>query len=88
MPWLLLASTWENMEKLTIKPLVLTTTNKPSYEVGKIIGVKVNDGRPWYQDIQKFLDHEEFPKMARKNDRMVIQKLASQVISLRGDLYK
>lgn len=69
-----LAATWENPEKLVMRPLVLTTANTPSYEVERILEVEVNDGRPWYYDIQQYLEHGEFPKTAGRKDRIAIQK--------------
>ena len=55
-----LAATWENPEKLVMRPFVLTTTSKPVYETERILDVEVDDGKPWYHDIQKYLEHGEF----------------------------
>ena len=46
-----LAATWENPEKLVMRPIVLTTASKPVYEIGRILEVEVDDGKPWYHDI-------------------------------------
>ena len=55
-----LAATWENPKKLVIRPLVLTTASKPVYETERILDVEVDDGKPWYHDIQRYLEHGEF----------------------------
>ena len=83
-----LAATWENPEKLVMRPLVLTTANKPIYEIEKVLEVEIDDGKPWYHDIQRYLEHREFPEGAGRKDRLAIQKLASQYVILKGELYK
>ena len=83
-----LAATWENPEKLVMRPLVLTTASKPVYEIGRILEVEVDDGKPWYYDVQRYLENAELPEEARKKDRIIIQKLASQYVSLKGEIYK
>ena len=70
------------------KPLVLTIVNRPVYEIERILEVEVNDGKPWYHDIQRYLECGELPKEASRKDRVHIQKLASQYVNLKGELYK
>ena len=72
-----LAATWENLEKLVMRPLVLTTASKPIYEIERIFEVEVDDGKPWYHDIQCYLEQGELPEEASRNERIAIQKLAS-----------
>ena len=48
-----LAATWENPKKLVMRPLMLTTASKPGYEIERILDVEVDDGKPWYRDIQR-----------------------------------
>ena len=55
-----LAATWENPEKLVMRPLVLSTARKPVYETKRILDVEVDDGKPWYHGIQRYLEHREF----------------------------
>ena len=83
-----LAATWENPEKLVMRPLVLTSATKPVYEIERISEVRVDDGKPWYHDIQRYLEQGELPEEARRKDRIAIQKLASQYVSVNGELYK
>ena len=39
---------------------MLTTVSKPAYETDKISDVEVDDRKPWYRNIQKYLEHGEF----------------------------
>lgn len=55
-----------------MKHLVLTTASKPSYEPEKVVDIEVNDGKAWYNDVQNFLDHGEFPIGAYKKDKIII----------------
>ena len=83
-----LAATWENLEKLVIRPLILTTTSKPVYKIERISKIEIDDEKPWYHDIQRYLERGELPEEASRNDIITIQELASQYVSLKGELYK
>ena len=83
-----LATTRENPDKLVMRPLVLTTTGKPIYEAERVLEVEIDDGKPWYHDIQRYLEHRELPEGAGRKDKLAIQKLASQFVILSGELYK
>ena len=83
-----LTTSWENPEKQVMRPLVLTTANKPIYEIERILEVEVDDGKPWYYDIQRYLERGEFPEWVSRKDKIAIQNLASQFVSLKGELYK
>ena len=73
---------------LVMRPLVLTTANRPIYETEKVLEVEIDDGKPWYHDIRRYLEHGEFPEGAGRKDRLAIQKLASQYVILKEELYK
>ena len=55
-----LAATWENPKKLVMRSFVLTAVSKPAYEIDKLSDVEVDDRKPWYRNIQKYLEHGEF----------------------------
>ena len=55
-----LAATWENPKKLVMRSFVLTAVSKPAYETYEISDVEVNDRKPWYHNVQKYLEHGEF----------------------------
>ena len=48
----------------------------------------IDDGKPWYYDIQNYLERGELPGAADRKDRLAIHRLSSQFISVRGDVYK
>ena len=50
--------------------------------------IEMDDGKPWYYDIQNYLERGELPGVADRKDRLAIQRLSSQFISVRGDVYK
>ena len=52
------------------------------------MNTELDDGKPWYYDIQNYLERGELPEAADRKDRLAIQKLSSQFISVRGDVYK
>ena len=49
---------------------------------------RASDGKSWYYDIQNYLERGELPEAADQKDRLAIQKLSSQFISVKGDVYK
>ena len=55
-----LAATWENPKKLMMRSFVLTAVSKPTYETDEISDVEVDDRKPWYRNIQRYLEHGEF----------------------------
>ena len=83
-----LASGWEDQGRLSMRPLIVTTANKPCHEAWELMNTELDDGKPWYYDIQNYLERGELPEAADRTDRLAIQKLSSQFISVRGDVYK
>ena len=71
-----------------MRPLIVTTANKPCHEARELMNTELDDGKPWYYDIQNYLERGELPEAADQKDRLAIQKLSSQFISVRGDVYK
>ena len=55
-----LAATWENPKKLVMRSFVLTAVSKPAYETDEISDVEVDDRKPWYHNVQRYLEHGEF----------------------------
>ena len=52
------------------------------------MNTELDDGKPWYYDIQNYLENGELLETADRKDRLAIQKLSSQFISVRGDVSK
>ena len=55
-----LAATWENSKKLVMRSFVLIVVSKPAYETDEISDVEVNNRKPWYHNIQRYLEYGEF----------------------------
>ena len=72
-----LASAWEDQGRLSMRPLILTTASKLSHDAEKVMNDEIKDGKPWYYDIQNYLERGELPEAASRKDKMAIQKLAS-----------
>ena len=64
-----LAATWENPKELVMRSFVLTVVSKPLYEIERISDVEADDGKPWYHDIQRYLEYGEFSEGVRRKDR-------------------
>ena len=48
---------------------MLTTASNPLYETERILDVEADDGKPWYHDIQRYLEHREFSEEVSRKDR-------------------
>ena len=83
-----LASTWEDQGRLSMRPLILTTASKPCHDAREVMDTEIDDGKPWYYDIQNYLERGELLEAADRKDRLAIQRLSSQFISVRRDVYK
>ena len=57
-----------------MRQLVLTTASKPVYETERILDVEVDEMKPWYHDIQRYLEHREFSEGVSRKDRKLRNK--------------
>jgi len=46
------------------------------------------DGKPWYFDIKRYLQRQEYPESATENDKRMLRRLASGFVLNREVLYK
>ena len=83
-----LASGWEDQGRLSMRSLIVATASKPCHEAWELMNTELDDGKPWYYDIQNYLEKGELLEATDRKDRLAIQKLSSQYISVRGDVYK
>ena len=51
-----LASAWEDQGRLSMRPLILTTASKPCHDAREVMDTEIDDGKPWYYDIQNYLE--------------------------------
>ena len=56
---------WENNAGSGARPLILVKPRSPYYEEIRVMPVQATK-KPWYYDLQKYLETEEFPEDAEK----------------------
>ncbi|XP_058216773.1 uncharacterized protein LOC131327644 [Rhododendron vialii] len=47
-----------------------------------------DDGKPWYEDVKRFIEKGEYPLESTLKDKMTLQKLATQFVVCGGALYQ
>ena len=77
-----LAATWENPKKLVMRSFVLTAVSKLAYETDEISDVEVDDRKPWYHNVQRYLEHGEFSVSGVSRKRQKIGKEARRLPDL------
>ena len=70
-----------------MKPLTLMRSQAPCYEEIRIMPVDPEE-KPWFYDLQYYLETRQFPEDAEKKERMSLKMLSRQFISYNGMLYK
>jgi hypothetical protein len=45
------------------------------------------DGKPWYYDLRRFLEHQEYPESATSNEKRTIRRLAASYVRSGKVLY-
>ncbi len=83
-----LASAWEGTERARIKPLVVVRSDRPCYEVRRIAQIQGADEKPWFYDVQKYMQDREYPEDATDSEKAILRKLAAQFTLYEGMLYK
>ncbi|XP_050216005.1 uncharacterized protein LOC126667079 [Mercurialis annua] len=78
---------WEDPGRLFIRPLVMVRSKVPCFKGTKVLDI-TRDEKPWYYDIQRFMQDKEYPKAATKKNKNLIRKLAQQFFLLQGKIYK
>ena len=82
-----LASTWEIGKQAEMKPLILVRSRTPCYEEIRIIPINPAE-KPWFYDLQHYLEMGQFPEDAERKERISLRMLSRQFISCNGILYK
>ena len=82
-----LASTWEIGKQAEMKPLILMRSQAPCFEEIRIMPVDPME-KPWFYDLQHYLETGQFPKDAERKERMSLRILSHQFISHNEILYK
>ena len=70
-----LASIWENSAGSGARPLILAKSRSPCYEKIRVMPVQATE-KPWYYDLQRYLEIGEFPEDAEKKEIMSLRILS------------
>ena len=70
-----LASTWEIGKQVEMKPLILMRSQAPCYEEIRIMPVNPVK-KPWFYDLQRYLEMGQFPKDAESKERISLRMLS------------
>ena len=70
-----------------MKPLILVRSRTPCYEEIRIIPINPVE-KPWFYDLQHYLETRQFPGDAERKERMSLRMLSRQFINYNGMLYK
>ncbi|XP_012461516.1 uncharacterized protein LOC105781529 [Gossypium raimondii] len=82
-----LAAMFEVGSKIEVQPIQLRVKDSPAHYAKVELGT---DGKPWYVDIKRYLQYEQYLDCASKNDKRIIRRLAmgffleSEVLYERG----
>ena len=80
-----LAYVWDNIKGLLLRPMILTKARLPCFENTQVL-VMEEEKKPWYSDILRLMEYDEFPENASKKDRMLLRSFAKRFFN--GVLYK
>ena len=70
-----LASMWENSAGPGARPLILAKSRSPCYEEIRVMPVQATE-KPWYYDLQRYLETGKFPEDAEKKERISLRMLS------------
>ena len=70
-----------------MKPLILMRSQAPCYEEIRIMPINPVE-KPWFYDLQQYLEMRQFPEDAERKERMSLRMLSRQFINHNGMLYK
>ena len=71
----ILASMWENSAGPGARPVILAKSRSLCYEKIRVMPVQATK-KPWYYDLQRYLDIGEFPEDAERKERMSLSMLS------------
>ena len=70
-----LASTWKIGKQAKMEPLILMKSQVPCYEEIRIMPVNPVK-KPWFYDLQHYLETGQFPEDAERKERMSLRMLS------------
>ena len=82
-----LASMWETGGRTEMKPLILVRSRALCFDEIRIMPISPVE-KPWFYDLQHYLETGQFSEDAERKERMSLRMLSHQFISYNGMLYK
>ena len=84
-----LSSIWDRPIGTAIKPLVIMKTKAPCYGEESAMSTQIGpEEKPWFYDIQKFIEERKYPEEANLKEKYALRVLARNYASHDGVLYK
>ena len=84
-----LSSMWDKPIGTAMKPLVIMKTKAPCYGGKQVMSTQIGpEEKPWFYDIQKFIEERKYPDEASSKDKYALHVLTRNYTSHRGVLYK
>ena len=84
-----LSSMWDKPTRSAMKPLVIMKTKAPCYGGESVINTQIGlEEKPWFYDIQKFIEERKYPDEANSKEKYALHVLACNYASHDGVLYK
>ena len=66
----------------------MVRSNRPCYEAKEMVQIQGADEKPWYYDIQRYMQEKEYPENATDSEKAILRKMAAQFMLYDGMLYK
>ena len=84
-----LSSMWDRPTGTAMKPLVIMKTRAPCYGEESVMSTQIGpEEKPWFYDIQKFIEKRKHPEEANLKEKYALHVLARNYASHDGILYK
>ena len=82
-----LASMIEIPLGVKMRPLIIEQRDEPVY-CNAITEEEEDEELPWYTDIQRYVERQEYPEGASEKDKRAIRRLSAQYVMIWGKLYR
>ena len=66
---------WESSAQSDAKPLILARSRSPYYKEVRVMPVQTIE-RPWFHNLQQYLEIWQFPEDTEKKERMSLRMLS------------
>ena len=85
----MVSSMWDRPTGTAMKPLVIMKTRAPCYGRESVMSTQIGpEEKPWFYDIQKFIEERKYPEEANLKEKYTLHVLACNYTSHDGVLYK